>query len=248
MVQQLLAEDELKRKGSRLRPLLTPEQEVARLHWILSWLMETEEGAVIVDMNNVVHIDEEWFNEDSDKKTYYVFEGETLPHRMVHSKRFMGKIMFPAAVARPRYDYHRKAMFTGKIGIWPFAKKGLALRTSKNREKGAEIITPIDSINKDVYKEYLITHVIPAIKDNTTPHRELNDPDIVAAGSSDGWDIRLLNQPPRSPDLNVLDLGYFAFIQSLQYQKPCRTLPDLISVETSYLSKTSTTSSPLYRM
>jgi hypothetical protein len=40
-----------------------------------------------------------------------------------------------------------------------------------------------------------------------------NDPSFVTAAKEDGWDIRLTC--PNSPDLNVLDLGFFAAIQSL---------------------------------
>ena len=87
MFQQLIAEDQLKRKTTRLHPLLSPDQELQRLHWILSWLRE---------------VDEKWFNEDTDAKAYYVLDDETAPHRMQRSKRFVGKIMFLAAVARPR--------------------------------------------------------------------------------------------------------------------------------------------------
>jgi hypothetical protein len=62
----------------------------------------------------------------------------------------------------------------------------------------------------------------------THTQRLLDDEDVIAAGQADGWDIRLLNQPVNSPDLNVLDLGFFASIQSLQHRKPCRSLPDLV--------------------
>jgi hypothetical protein len=143
-----------------------------------------------------------------------------------------------------RYDYHRKTEFNGKIGIWPFTTVGVALRSSKHRPKGATVIKPVESISKAVYKAYLLEHVIPAIKaqwprgekakpiwiqqDNATPHQLQDDRDIAEAGQSGGWDIRLLNQPPNSPDLNALDLGYFTSIQSLQYQRRCRSLPELV--------------------
>jgi len=103
MVQRLVAEGIVRRKTTRLHPLLNADQEHARLRWVLSWLQEAREGGFeFVDMNNVVHVDEKWFNEDSDRKSYYVLDGEEPPHRMQRSKRFIGKIMFLAAVARPR--------------------------------------------------------------------------------------------------------------------------------------------------
>ena len=35
--------------------------------------------------------------------------------------------------------------------------------------------------------------------------------------------------PPNSPDCNVLDLGFFAAIQSLQQREPARTIDELIA-------------------
>ena len=48
--------------------------------------------------------------------------------------------------------------------------------------------------------------------------------------------IQLVKQPPQSPDLNVLDLGYFNSIQSLQQTKVCHEVEDLVSaVVSSYV-------------
>jgi hypothetical protein len=41
-------------------------------------------------------------------------------------------------------------------------------------------------------------------------------------------DIRLINQPANSPDLNVLDLGFFRSLQSRNYEQISRNLDDLI--------------------
>ena len=50
-----------------------------------------------------------------------------------------------------------------------------------------------------------------------------------------GWDIRIIPQPPRSPDLNVLDLGFFNAIQSLQVRNLYQSTQDLIrSVKTAF--------------
>ena len=49
-------------------------------------------------------------------------------------------------------------------------------------------------------------------------------------------DIQISNQPSQSPDLNVLDLGYFNSIQSLQQRIRCETVDDLIeAVEKSFV-------------
>jgi hypothetical protein len=46
-------------------------------------------------------------------------------------------------------------------------------------------------------------------------HIPVDDPKFVAATQADGWDIRLTCQPPNSPNLNILDLGFFAALQSI---------------------------------
>ena len=50
----------------------------------------------------------------------------------------------------------------------------------------------------------------------------------MAAGTADGWNIKLLNQPPNSPDTNILDLGFFNSIQSLQDRTTLNTVDELI--------------------
>ena len=102
----------------------------------------------------------------------------------------------------------------------------------------------IESVTKKVYKEYLINEIIPSIKakwparckneiiyiqqDNARPHVCESDSDVRAAGESDGWNIRLMCQPPNSPDFNVLDLGFFRAIQSIQLEREIYGTEDLI--------------------
>ena len=42
--------------------------------------------------------------------------------------------------------------------------------------------------------------------------------------------IQLVQQPPNSPDMNVLDLGFFSSILALQYHKAAYNVPKLLSV------------------
>lgn len=66
-------------------------------------------------------------------------------------------------------------------------------------------------------------------QDNAGPHVPVNRADIVSAGEVDGWRIRMVCQPPRSPDFNILDLGFFNSIQSLQYKKHTTEIDGLIT-------------------
>ncbi len=54
--------------------------------------------------------------------------------------------------------------------------------------------------------------------DNAPAHVPGGDPDIVSAGNCGRTNIDLVPQPPNSPDLNILDLGLFNGLQSLQYK------------------------------
>ena len=129
--------------------------------------------------------------------------------------------MFLAAVSRPRFDSGRSCNSTGKLGISPFTEQRAALRNSRNRAAGT-IETKCVEVTKEVFKKKVVEEVIPAIKacwprergrtiyvqqDNAPSHRINDDPDVVAAGTADGWDIRLINQPSNSPDTNILDWG-----------------------------------------
>ncbi|KAE9174004.1 hypothetical protein PF005_g24303 [Phytophthora fragariae] len=85
-----------------------------------------------------------------------------------------------------------------------------------------------------LYRKLLVDKVLPAIwaklpvrrgttvfvpQDNAGPHVGEDDTELETAGKVDGWKIKMRCQPPRSPELNVLDLVFFASIQALQYRK-----------------------------
>ena len=87
------------------------------------------------------------------------------------------------------------------------------------------------SVTRETIRKFLIEKVLPAIKekwlgeergcpifiqqDNAKTHIAVDDLDFCRVAQEDGWDIRLMCQPPNSPDLNVLDLGFFAALQAL---------------------------------
>ena len=58
--------------------------------------------------------------------------------------------------------------------------------------------------------------------------RNANNPAFVQAAQADCWDIRLTCQPPNSPDLNVLDLGFFAAIQALFEKGTPNNINDIV--------------------
>lgn len=79
------------------------------------------------------------------------------------------------------------------------------------------------------------TKNIIIVQDNARPHITDSDPDWRMAATLDGYNIRLAQQPSNSPDLNILDLGFFSSIQSLQQKTTTKTIPELVAaVQRSY--------------
>lgn len=245
---RILKEGRMKRISSTIKPTLTEQNKRQRIEFSMSMLEPGSNN--FKGMFDTVHVDEKWFYLTKVRQNFYLLPQEEGPERSCKSKRFITKVMFLAAVARPRYDPHKKAMFDGKIGIWPFVVQEPAKRSSKNRAKGTIITKPVE-VKREEYVKMIAEKVIPAIKekwpigsksisikiqqDNARPHADIKQPDIIAAGHSDGWNINLVCQPPNSPDLNALDLGFFNAIQSLQHQHAPNNIDELIAAaETSF--------------
>lgn len=101
-------------------------------------------------------------------------------------------------------------------------------------------------VTKEVYKRKIIDEVIPAIREawpvgmirtetvtaqqyNARAHNIYDDPDVLAACNSGIPQIRFIAQPANSPDTNILDLGFFTSIQSLQDRTTLRTVGELVA-------------------
>ncbi|KAI3511819.1 hypothetical protein L1887_18977 [Cichorium endivia] len=247
-----IKEGALRPHTNAIKPNLTNENKRARLEFCLSNVSRSLSNQIPTfhDMFNVVHIDEKWFYMSKPSRRYYLLPGEDEPLRTCQSKKFITKVMFLAAVARPRFNASGDEIFSGKIGIYPFTRLEPAKRSSKNRVAGTLETKPILSVTKEVTRSWLIEKVLPDIRakwpgsqlgpifiqqDNAKPHIDVNDIEFLEAASRDGFDIRLSFQPPNSPDLNVLDLGFFRAIQSLQEQEVLGTIDELVhAVKTAF--------------
>ncbi|MFZ9075472.1 MAG: hypothetical protein ACO2Z3_06685 [Flavobacteriaceae bacterium] len=169
--------------------------------------------------------------------------GESAPHREVKSKNFIPKVMFLAPIARPRRNPSGNGFeFDGEIGIWPFVVQEPAKRSSRNRVRGTLVTKPIN-VSKEVFRSYLLEKMIPEIVRkwpvrreqiriqlyNARPHISTNDPDFIEATRRiRGLSINLVRQPPNSPDVNVLDLGFFRSIQTLCDEEDPRNIHEMI--------------------
>ncbi|XP_042005652.1 uncharacterized protein LOC121754342 [Salvia splendens] len=145
------------------------------------------------------------------------------------SKTTVGYILTVRSKRQPTYD--------GKVGIFPFTKVVPAQRKSNNRDRGTLETKPIKALTKVVMRDCIIhkakwpdwaSKEIYIQQGNPTLHITAKDPEFLVVANSDGFKIHLICQPPNSPDTNILDLGFFRAIQSLQHEKPCRGVDELV--------------------
>jgi hypothetical protein len=78
-----------------------------------------------IEMRNIIHLVEKWFNGTQKTKTMYLHPDEEDPHRTVHNKNTIRKVMFYSGVTQPRFDDAGRCYFDGKIGIWSFVRQVL---------------------------------------------------------------------------------------------------------------------------
>lgn len=222
-----------------LKPVLTELNKLTRLMYAANEVEVGPAGGYRFKAGeNVVHVDEKWFFMTEECFRMYLAKGELPPVRRVQNKRKIIKVMFLAAVARPRYDETRNCTFDGKIGIWPFAVKRRAQRTSARRPRGT-LETKIVNVDMNRYKKMIFEKVLPAIaekfprsgsrrtvveiqQDGARVHFDEADEDWIAASTDDRYrrhyQFLLKDQPANSPDCNILDLGFFRALQSEQFK------------------------------
>ena len=111
----------LRRHSNTLKPYLRDDNKKARLQYCVSMI----DGGTLqfIDMKNIIHIDEKWFNTTKKAKKYYMLPEEEDPLRTIHNKNSIPKCMLLCAVTTPRYDAEGTCYFDGKLGIWPFVRQ-----------------------------------------------------------------------------------------------------------------------------
>ncbi|GAA0157134.1 hypothetical protein LIER_14465 [Lithospermum erythrorhizon] len=107
-VYQKFKEGHLRRHSNAIKPTLTEQNKKGRLEFCISMI----EGIFLTGyrlmvkfagMFDHVVIDEKWFFMTKDAQHYYLTIDEDEPYCSCQSKRFITKVMFLAAVARPRF-------------------------------------------------------------------------------------------------------------------------------------------------
>ncbi|ETN18974.1 hypothetical protein PPTG_04409 [Phytophthora nicotianae INRA-310] len=206
-----LAAGVFRRATTRVKPKLTDVDMARRFAFALAHVERAFGGRDyrMHHMYDYVHVDEKWFNLYKVSTRYYLTKDEFAPHQACPNRRFIGKVMFLAAVARPRakgtaemknVNMTRKVyvkmlkekVFSAIRQLWP-GRKSLCIKVQQGNAG---------------------THVA----------------DILEAGIGHGWTKEMTCQSPRSLDMNVLDLGLFNAIQCVQYRYPTHNLQGLIAV------------------
>ena len=158
--------------------------------------------------------------------------------------------MFLCAVARPHFNLSANSWWDGKLGIWPIGDWEPVKRGSKNRPKGT-LVWKNKMVTKDVYRELLINQLIPAImekwqrrdrmsrtiyiqQDGVKNHIPEDDKEFNNALMEQDIDAKLYTQTPNSPDVNLLDLGFFRAIQSINDASPKNEQELIQSIKEAY--------------
>jgi hypothetical protein len=238
---------------SKLHPTLTDSNKEERYLYACSQLNTNTSHLMrprFQDLMDVVHIDEKWFHLCQDGEGYLLVADEEEPVRYTKHKSYIGKVMFLAAVARPRWDYHEHKQWDGKIGIWPIGNYTKAKRNSVNRPAGT---TEWENVNIDheLYRDLLVDHVFTEImnkwpvgewnnanfkiriqQDGAGGHTAHDDPYLTQALEDLGLTdkVSIYTQPPNSPDLNILDLGLFNALQAEYYDTAPKNEVELITM------------------
>ena len=199
----------------RIIPTLTPQQIHARLKWAQKHRRQT--------WSEWIDIDEKWFYTIVKRKKK-VPRNVLVPMGRTQSRRFIGKTMFLAAVARPRPEVG----FNGRIGIWRFAEESVARRSSKYRPKGATIIQNFE-VTAPKFLEMVRDRLLPAIRRKMPWAKkvtvQMDGPKVHVGGGNlkkfkrlgkdASVQVDFVVQPSQSPDTNVLDLGVFNHLQTV---------------------------------
>ena len=213
-------------------PLWDPDDEKV--------LDEDEDCRVFEDKKNEfqVHCDEKYFIESHNGQRIRLYP-TTLPDgRIKHilpssirmpSKRHRAKVMTFCAVGRPFWDVHGELVFDGKVMIEHCVEEHII---SQGKRKGQIDLTNV-SVGGKASRKYLkmtfeaivrtmehARHGIIWLQwDNAPGHKAASTRRyakyLETMYKKKGWDIRVVLQPPRSPDQNVNDLLIFKIMSRI---------------------------------
>ena len=238
--------------SNAIKPFLTEQNKLERLSFAADHVTEVNNKKVFKPMYDEIHVDEKWFFISQESQRIYLTQREVeerdIIHRTCKHKSHIIKVMFLCAVARPQYDQNGVCVFDGMIGCWPFTHRVQAQRSSKNRTKGTWE-TKTKAVGRKEYMEMLVNEVIPAAIAKWPRQRgvwtqriliQQDNPNTHALHNEELWlqkkdahprfKFEVKKQPANSPDTNILDLGFFRSLQTLQWSlPPARNIDELVT-------------------
>ena len=151
---------------------------------------------------------------------------------------------------RPHYNTSANSWWDGKLGIRPIGDWEPVQWGSRNRPKGT-LVWKNKTVTKVVYRDLLINKLIPAIldkwprrdrmsrtiyiqQDGAKNHIHEDDKEFNNTLMEEEIDAKLYTQTPNSPDMNLLDLGFFRAFQSFKDASPKNKAELIQSVQDAY--------------
>ena len=203
-----------------------------------------------LDMMDHIHVDEKWFFLSRQKERYLLLPEEKNPKRCIKSKSHITKVMFLCAIECLHFNPSANSWWDGKLGIWPIGDWEPAKRVSKNQTRGT-LVWKNKQVTKEVYHELLISKLLPAIvekwpwmdrlsrkiwiqQDGAKSHISADDNEFKEALQDQEINVGLYTQAANSPDVNLLDLGFFQAIQSFNDAAPKNKEELIQSVQAAY--------------
>ena len=176
------------------------------------------------DMRDCIHLDEKWFFLTREKEWYLLLPDEKNPKYCIKHKLHITKVMFLCTVVRPCLNPSVNSWWDRKLGIWPIGDWEPAKWKLKNRPKGT-LVWKNKTVTKKVYRELLISNLIPAILENWSSRDRMSGTIFIQQDGAKNHiceddaefnnvlmqqdiDAKLYMQTLNSPDINLLDLGF----------------------------------------
>lgn len=143
-----------------MKPILTERNKIHRVARCLNFF--NGRTLKLNSMYDFVHLDQKVVSLLGSLDDLLFGRWRKAPQRSCKSKRFIRILLFLFTIARPRFDSDGDCILVGKLGMWPFHHVVNAHSSSRNSSSGSAKLKVL-SVNKEVYKEYLIQKVIPSI-------------------------------------------------------------------------------------
>ena len=223
-VHHWIVESTLHVHSNSLRPILTEENRLARFEMAMD-ARDPVDQMKYQDMHDQIHVDERWFFLMREKERYVLHQDKKNPKHCVKHKSHITNLMFLCAVARPHFSPCSNSWWDGKLEIWPIGDWEPVKQKLKNRPKGT-LVWKNKIITKEVYHDLLITKLIPSIlekwprrdrlsrkifiqQDGAKNHISCDDKLFNDMLVENSINATLYTQAVSSPDVNLLDLGFF---------------------------------------